>query len=62
MDEVISSYALAFDELNILTATSFYSADGEDLSAKIAQVADDLLSFLINGYTLGINNAAKMLG
>lgn len=62
MDEVVSSYALAFDELNILTETSFYFADGEDLSAKIAQIADDLLSFLINGYTLGVNNAAKMLG
>lgn len=61
MDEVVSSYTLALDELNILTATSYYTADGE-LSARIDQITDDLLSFLINAYTLGTNNASIMLG
>lgn len=62
MDEVINSFTLALDELNILTATSYYSADGEDMTARVQQIADDILSFLINGYTLGIENASKMLG
>lgn len=60
MDEVISSYALGFDELNILTATSFYTAEG-GISERVRQIADDLLSFLINGYSLGVKNAGIML-
>lgn len=60
MDEVISRYALAFDELNILTAISFYTAAG-GISERVKQIADDLLSFLINGYSLGVKNAGIML-
>lgn len=56
MDEIISRYTAAFDELNILTATSYYS------TADIDQIVDDILSFLIRAYTLGIQNAGDMLG
>lgn len=62
MDEVITSYLLAMDELNVLTATSYYLADGEDLQAKIAQIVDDVLSLLIRAYRLGIAHASIMLG
>ena len=60
MEQVISRYALAFDELNILMATSFYTAAG-GISERVKQIADDLLSFLINGYSLGVKNAGIML-
>lgn len=60
MDEVISSYLTALDELNVLTTTSYRMA-GDDLAARLNQITDDILSFLINGYTLGIQAAASML-
>lgn len=61
MDEVLNSYILAFDEINALTTTSYRQASGEDVSVKIAQVTDDILSFLINAYAQGIQAASKML-
>ena len=61
MDEVITSYLLAMDELNVLTATSYYLADGEDLQAKIAQIVDDVLSLLIKAYRLGVEHAFIMI-
>ena len=61
MDEVVSRYTLALDELNVLTSTSYYSATGEDISARVNQIADDFLSFLINAYTMGIESASIML-
>lgn len=60
MDEVISSYLTAFDELNVLTSTSYQMAGG-DYSARVNQIVDDVLSFLINAYALGIRNAGIML-
>lgn len=60
MDEVISSYARAFDELNILTVVSYYTAEGSTLE-RTQKIIDDLLSFLINGYSQGIKNAGIML-
>ena len=47
MDEVISSYLTALDELNVLTSTSYQMAGG-DYSARVNQIVDDVLSFLIN--------------
>ena len=60
MDEVISSYLTALDELNVLTSTSYQMAGG-DYSARVNQIVDDVLSFLINAYALGIRNAGIML-
>ena len=60
MDEVVSSYLTAFDELNVLTSTSYQMAGG-DYSARVNQIVDDVLSFLINAYALGIRNAGIML-
>ena len=60
MDEVVSSYLLAIDELNVLTATSYQMAEG-DAAGRLNQITDDILSFLINAYTLGIRNAGIML-
>lgn len=60
MDKVISSYLTALDELNVLTTTSFRMAGG-DYAARLSQITDDILSFLINAYTLGIQAAATML-
>ena len=62
MDEVINLYLLAMDELNLLTATSYYTADSENMVSRIVQVTDDILSFLIKAYRLGIENASIMLG
>ena len=45
MDEVVSRYTLAMDELNVLTSTSYYSAVSEDIAAMVNQIADDFLSF-----------------
>ena len=56
MEDVISQYTTAFDELNVLTTGSFKLAGGE-----VNIVADDVLSFLIKAYTLGIEHAALML-
>lgn len=61
MDEVVSRYTLALDELNVLTSTSYYNAVSEDTTAMINQIADDFLSFLINAYTMGIDSASIML-
>lgn len=60
MKQVISSYTSALDELNLLMATSYYTASGDD-TERTKQIADDLLSFLVNAYTLGVHNAALML-
>ena len=60
MDKVISSYLTALDELNVLTSTSYQMAGG-DYSARVNQIVDDVLSFLINAYALGIRNAGIML-
>ena len=62
MDEMTNKYLLAMDELNLLTATSYYSTDSDNIDAKIKQVTDDVLSFLIKAYRLGIENASTMLG
>lgn len=61
MNEVISRYILAFDEINVLAETSYQTSDGENLFQKVNQIADDLLSFLINAYVLGIQSASKQL-
>lgn len=61
MDEVVSRYTLALDELNVLTSTSYYNAVSEDTTAMTNQIADDFLSFLINAYTMGIESASIML-
>lgn len=55
MNEIFNSYIEAFDELNVLTTASYYSADNEE------QIADDVLSFLIQAYRLGIAAAGEML-
>lgn len=60
MDKVVSSYLTALDELNVLTTTSYHMANG-DLATRLNQITEDILSFLINGYTLGIQAAASML-
>jgi len=60
MEKVVSSYLTALDELNVLTTTSYRLANG-DLATRLNQITDDILSFLINGYTLGIQAAASML-
>lgn len=62
MDEVASRYLTALDELNLLTSTSYYQAAGQDLAARVNQIVDDILSFLIKAYTMGIEGAAFMLG
>lgn len=62
MDEVDSRYLTALDELNLLTSTSYYQAAGQDMTARVNQITDDVLSFLINAYTKGIECAALMLG
>lgn len=62
MDEVTSRYVTALDELNLLTSTSYYQAAGSDLAARVDQIADDILSFLIRAYTQGVEGAAIMLG
>lgn len=55
MNEIFNSYIEAFDELNVLTTASYYSADNEE------QIADGVLSFLIQAYRLGITAAGEML-
>lgn len=61
MDEVLSSYILAFDEINALMATSYAQADRDDIQKRVQQIADDLLSFLIKAYKEGIRAASIML-
>lgn len=60
MDKVVSSYLTALDELNVLTTTSYRMANG-DLATRLSQITEDILSFLINGYALGVQAAASML-
>jgi hypothetical protein len=60
MDEVISSFTTALDELYTLTYASYHTAMGED-AYRVDQIIDDVLSFLINAYSLGTQNAALML-
>ena len=61
MNNTFSSYIAAFDELNILTSTSYYSASGKDMTSKVAQIADDILALLIRAYQQGITATADML-
>ena len=61
MEKVISQYTSALDELNVLTKTSYEQADSEDIQARINQIVDDVLSFLIHAYTLGMEHASFML-
>lgn len=61
MNNTFSAYITAFDELNILTSTSYYSASGKDMTSKVAQIADDVLSLLIRAYQQGIKATADML-
>lgn len=60
METVAANYVAALDELNILMAASWYSAEG-DSAARAKQIADDLFSGLINAYALGVRSAASML-
>lgn len=50
-------YVMAFDEINKLTEVSFKLSSGDP-----KQIKDDMLSFLINAYRLGIRNSGEMLG
>lgn len=61
MNNTFSAYIAAFDELNILTSTSYYSASGKNMTSKVAQIADDILSLLIRAYQQGITATADML-
>lgn len=61
MEEVVSSFTLALDELNILTEASYQSVEGSDYATRVANITNDFLSFLIKAYTLGIANAARMV-
>lgn len=60
METVISSYTSALDELNLLMATSYYTATGDD-TERAKRIADDLFSLLVNAYRLGTFNASAML-
>lgn len=59
MDELISEYILAFDEINALVAYSFELTEGDENQTQ--KVADDMLSFLIKAYVMGIKSASEML-
>ena len=61
MEKVISQYTTALDELNVLTTASYRLAGGENISARVDQISDDVLSFLIQAYTLGVEHASVML-
>lgn len=61
MEKVISQYTTALDELNVLTAASYKLAGGENITARVDQIVDDVLSFLIHAYTLGMEHASLML-
>lgn len=61
MDEVVSSFTLAIDELNILTESSYQSVEGSDYATRVEHITDDFLSILIRAYTLGIRNASLMV-
>lgn len=59
MDELISEYILAFDEINALITYSFELTEGDENQTQ--KVADDMLSFLIKAYLMGIKSASEML-
>lgn len=61
--ETLSNYILAFDEINALTAVSYNIASEttEDKTSKVNQIADDILSLLINAYRKGVKAASDML-
>lgn len=61
MEKVISQYTTALDELNVLTRASYTLAGGESITARVDQIVDDVLSFLIHAYTLGTDHASLML-
>ena len=61
MEKVISQYTTALDELNVLTEASYKLADDKNLTSRAYQVVDDVLSFLIHAYTLGMEHASMML-
>ena len=61
MNEALSKYILAFDEINALILTSFSQSDSRNVRKRIRQVCDDLLSLLILAYTQGAEAAAGML-
>lgn len=61
MDEVVNSFTLAIDELNILMESSYQSVEGSDYATRIEHITDDFLSILIRAYTLGIRNASLMV-
>lgn len=59
MDEIISEYVLAFDEINALTAYSY--ENNVDSKFQADKTIDDILSLLIMAYTLGTKHASTML-
>lgn len=61
MKNIISQYTTAMDELHILTDISYNTVDGEQVEDRISNIVDDVLTFLIFAYTLGIDHASAML-
>lgn len=55
----MEEYILAFDEINAMTAVSFQSVKEENKSAD--EVADDILSFLVSAFMLGIHTVESSL-
>lgn len=55
-EQILNRYLLAFDEIHALTTTSYLLANG-----NITEIADDILSFLINAYRLGIQSVSEIL-
>lgn len=61
MDEILSDYMLAFDEIHAITAYSYQAAETLSAAEKAKQIADDILSLLIGAYRFGIQSASAML-
>lgn len=67
MDEVVTRYLVSLDEIHRLTAASYHMANkssatrSEGSEGDVDQITEDTLSFLINGYVLGVQAAATML-
>lgn len=55
-EQILNRYLLAFDEIHSLTSTSYLLSSG-----NIARIADDILSFLIKAYQMGIQSVSEML-